>query len=318
MSKLLDVRDLYKVYNPDKAAKRVVAVDHVSFSAEAGEIVGILGPNGSGKTSTIKSIASVIDFEGGSISLNGYDVRKQRRQVVARIGAVLEGARNIYWTLTPVENMVYFAALKGLSAKSVRPRIDQYLHLLDLEAEARKPVRTFSKGMQQKVAIACALIGDPAVVLLDEPTLGLDVETARTMQAFVREISHTGKLVIITSHDMRFIEKTCDRVLVVKKGRIIAQDSIQGLNAFFRKKVYRLVLNPPLSAGLLAALESVGQCRREELDGQQLLYYVLENERELYAIFDLLKQHDAALVSLDIQQDDFEDIFLSIVNEVPA
>lgn len=313
MQHVLQVMDLYKVYNPHKASKRVVAVNRLSFDGYAGEVLGILGPNGSGKTSTIKSIATIIDFEGGSVQVCGYDVRNRRKAVLGQLGAVLEGARNVYWTLSPIENMQYFAALKGLSRRSVSTQIEKYLSLLDLESVAKKPLRNFSKGMQQKVAIACSLMGDPRIVLLDEPTLGLDVETARTMQSFIRDIAKEDRLVLITSHDMRFIEKACSRVLVVKDGSIIAGDSVDNLTRFFRKKVYKISLenHPPQS--MLDELAVIGQFRSEQQAEQLDLFYVLEHGRDLYAIFDVLRRHNAGLLSMDILQDDFEDIFMNIL-----
>ena len=313
MDTALSVRNLYKVYHP-KRADKTVAVDHITFDSYFGEILGILGPNGSGKTSTIKSIASIIEFEEGEINVMGMDNRKKRKKVIRHIGAVLEGSRNIYWTMSPVENMIYFAGLKGMSRKDVKERMEKYLHLLDLEDVAHKQVRSFSKGMQQKVAIACALISDPRVVLLDEPTLGLDVETSRKMQSFIKEIAKEQRHIMITSHDMRFIEKTCSRVLIMKKGRLIADDSVKNLNRFFKKQVFRLTIKGHPRDALLDELSGQCEFRMESHEENTDLFLILNDSQTLYTLFDILRRYRAPLLGVDIIKDDLEDIFLKLVN----
>jgi ABC-2 type transport system ATP-binding protein len=313
MEKAISVNRLYKVYNP-KRADRTVAVDHISFDSHFGEILGILGPNGSGKTSTIKSIASIIAYEKGEITVLGMDNRQKRKKVIQHIGAVLEGSRNIYWTMSPVENMIYFAGLKGMSAKDVKERMEKYLHLLDLEDVARKQVRSFSKGMQQKVAIACALISDPKIVLLDEPTLGLDVETSRKMQSFIKEIAKEQRHIMITSHDMRFIEKTCSRVLIMKNGHLIADDSVKNLNRFFKKQVFKLTVKDHPQQALLDELAGHCEFRVENHQEGTDLFLILNDSQALYTLFDILRRFKAALLGVDIINDDLEDIFLKLVS----
>ncbi|NMC67736.1 MAG: ABC transporter ATP-binding protein, partial [Spirochaetales bacterium] len=156
MGPVVKVENLCKTYRGRN--KQIKAVDNISFEGVSGEIFGILGPNGSGKTTTVKSIATIIDYDSGKIFVDGLDNKKHSNQVKQRIGAVLEGARNIYWRLTPVENMIYFAGLKGLSYKDIKTDIEYFLETLDLKEVKNKQVREFSKGMQQKVAVACAFI----------------------------------------------------------------------------------------------------------------------------------------------------------------
>lgn len=182
---ILKVENLCKTYR--SKIKTIKAVENISFEGNKGEIFGILGPNGVGKTTTVKSIATIIYYDSGTILVDGYDNKKHPNLVKQRIGAVLEGSRNIFWRLTPEENMIYFAGLKGLSKKDVRSNIEYFLETLDLKDVRNKKVREFSKGMQQKVEVACAFITDPKIILLDEPTLGLDVETSRQMQVWIKK-----------------------------------------------------------------------------------------------------------------------------------
>ncbi|HDS02274.1 MAG TPA: ABC transporter ATP-binding protein [Firmicutes bacterium] len=313
MEKAIAVEGLYKVYHP-KRADKVIAVDHITFDGHFGEILGILGPNGSGKTSTIKSIASIIDFEEGRIEVMGQDNRRRRKQIVQHIGAVLEGSRNVYWTMSPLENMIYFAGLKGMSKRDVQERVDKYIELLNLEEVAHKQVRSFSKGMQQKVAIACALIADPRIVLLDEPTLGLDVETSRKMQTFIKEIAKEQRHIMITSHDMRFIEKTCSRVIIMKKGKLIADDSVKNLNQFFRKQAFKLTVRNHLNTPLLKEMEACCEFRIESHEGFTELFLIFNDSQALYSVFDILRKYNIELLGVDVIKDDLEDIFLKLIN----
>ncbi|KMQ50357.1 ABC transporter ATP-binding protein [Chitinispirillum alkaliphilum] len=321
MDRYLEVENLYKVYNKNQKEKKITAVKGISFGGYSGEILGILGPNGSGKTSIIKSIATLIEFEKGSIEVLGTNIQKKRKQVLQNMGAVLEGARNVYWNLSPIENMIYFAGLKGLGKRDVNTRIERYLSFLDLEKVANKPLRQFSKGMQQKVAIACSLIADPKLVLLDEPTLGLDIETSRNMQEFIKAESKENKLFVITSHDMKFIEKTCSRVLVIREGEIIAGDSIENLKTYFKKSAFKITVENGLPPEFFRDLSLISDFRKETPkedengeDGVEL-YFLFDTPEVIYSIIDVLKQHSAILTSIDIVKDDFEDIFLRILKE---
>lgn len=224
-----------------------------------------MGPNGSGKTITVKSIATIIYFDSGNILVDGFDNKKDQNEVKKRIGAVLEGARNIYWRLTPVENMIYFAGLKGVSHKQIKSNIEYFLETLELKDVKDKQVREFSKGMQQKVAVACAFITDPKLILLDEPTLGLDLETARNMQKWIKKIAkEKNVLILVTSHDMKFIENVCDRVAIIKNGKIINIDTINNLKKFFMKKVYKIVLSDFLETEQKQMLEKSFVSRYEK------------------------------------------------------
>lgn len=174
----VDVQNLTKVY-PSAASP---AVDGVSMTLEPGEIVAFLGPNGAGKTTTVKMIAGLILPTSGQVEVMGHDVARERIAAIRHLGAVLEGARNLYWRLPAWENLLYFGALRALPAQLLKARANMLLHLLDLHERRDQEVRHFSRGMQQKLAITAALLHDPEVLLLDEPTLGLDLQAARKVE----------------------------------------------------------------------------------------------------------------------------------------
>ena len=215
----ISVVNLVKSYHSSKPN----AVDDVSFEIQPGEVFGLLGPNGAGKTTTIKMILGLVLPTRGSVKLAGYGITGQRNQALRHTGAVLEGSRNIYWRLSARANLEYFGALRGLHGKSLKQRIDELLALVDLTDRANEETREFSRGMQQKVALAIAMLHNPDVLLLDEPTLGLDVQSARTIEMVIQEMVKQGKAVLLTTHQMHLAERLSDRIFVIHQGKKVVE-----------------------------------------------------------------------------------------------
>jgi ABC-2 type transport system ATP-binding protein len=160
----------------------------------------------------------------GRANLAGYDISSQRNKAIARVGAVLEGSRNIYWRLSPRANLEYFGALRGMRGKELHRRIDEVLALVELSNRADEEARYLSRGMQQKVALAAALMHRPEVLVLDEPTLGLDVHAARTIEEIMKRlVSEESKAVLLTSHQMPLVERLCDRIFVINQGKKVIE-----------------------------------------------------------------------------------------------
>ncbi|MEZ4364251.1 MAG: ABC transporter ATP-binding protein, partial [Kofleriaceae bacterium] len=179
-----------------KTFDQVQAVSDLTLRVEPGQVLGFLGPNGAGKTTTIKAICGLIKPTAGEIRLNGFDVARQRRQAMRQFGAVLEGSRSVYWRMSAWDNLLYFGRLKGASGSQLKERAETMLRELELWDRKDDLVGSFSRGMQQKVSIACALAADPPIVLLDEPTLGLDLDASRVVKAWVqRLVREHGKTV---------------------------------------------------------------------------------------------------------------------------
>jgi ABC-2 type transport system ATP-binding protein len=216
--------------------KTVVAVDHVSFAVGEGEIFGVLGPNGSGKSTLIRLIATLLLPDGGEMKVFGYDVVKQPRQVQTLINRVSVEA-SFFKKLSPMENLLYGARLYGLSGGETRKQVVQILTRLGLEDRSiYNPMEEMSRGMQQKVAIARALLSKPRLLLLDEPTTGLDPRSKREVQAVVRELrDEHGTTILLTTHDMYEAEVLCDRVAIIDGGKIVALDTPEGLKQMIAK-----------------------------------------------------------------------------------
>ena len=230
----IQVHGLAKTYRR-RGRPPIHAVRPLDLEVPRGQIFGFLGPNGAGKTTTIKMLCGLIAPDAGSVRLNGYDVRRQRSGAMRQIGAVLEGTRNVYWRLSAQQNLAYFAGIRGCSPDVARERGERLLRDLDLWERRDDMLYTYSRGMQQKVAIACALVADPPIVLLDEPTLGLDVRSARTVREWVVKLAREqGRTVVLTTHQLDMAQAVCDRVAIMRDGALIANQPTRELLARFR------------------------------------------------------------------------------------
>jgi ABC-2 type transport system ATP-binding protein len=203
-----------------------IAVNNLNMELHSGEIIGLLGLNGAGKTTTIKMISTLLEPSSGSITIDGLDTIKDRRKILGNINMIAGGERMLYWRLTGRENLMYFGRLYGLSDKEICIRADGLLEELGLKEAANVPVENYSKGMKQRLQIARGLINDPAYLLMDEPTLGLDAPIARQLRSTVKRLAtEAGKGILLTSHYLQEVEELCDRVYVIDKGKLIMCDT---------------------------------------------------------------------------------------------
>ena len=214
----------------DNGRKPIVAVDRVSFQVRRGEVFGILGPNGSGKSTLVRCIATLLLPDEGNITVFGHDVLREEMAVKRLINRVSVEA-SFFKKLTPMENLLYGARLYGLGAREARQRILEVLERLGLKKEVIfRPMEEMSRGMQQKVAIARAFLTRPILLLLDEPTTGLDPRSKREVQAFMEELrDNHDATILLTTHDMQEADALCDRIAILDEGRIVALDTPAGL-----------------------------------------------------------------------------------------
>ncbi len=212
------------------ANQTVIAVNNISLQVQRGEIFGILGPNGSGKSTFIRLISTLLVPDEGRVMIFGHDVLREERTVQRLINRVSVEAA-FFKKLSPLENLMYGARLYGLGGKEARKKIEQILKRLDVRADAlHRPMEEMSRGMQQKVAIARALLTAPVLLLLDEPTTGLDPRSKREVQTLVRELRDThDATIVLTTHDMGEAEALCDRIAIMDEGRIVALDTPMAL-----------------------------------------------------------------------------------------
>lgn len=233
---------------------RIWAVHNISFEVQAGEVLAFLGPNGAGKTTTIKMAAGLVRPDVGEVWVRGWSLARHHDVATAQLGAVLEGSRNLYWRLTVMENLQYWGAMRRMSLAAARRRGEELLELVGLAARARNTVQTLSRGMQQKVALCQALMHRPSVLLLDEPTLGLDVESGEGIKRLVRTLAHEGTAVLLTTHQLDVAEELADRVAIVRGGQLVLEGETHAVLARFSQPMLTIQAAAPWPPDLMSRL----------------------------------------------------------------
>jgi len=221
---MLEVRHVSKLYSG------IPAVEDVSFSAHPGEVTGYLGPNGSGKSTTMKMITGLIEMTSGEILFHGQRIQDDLIGYKQRMGYVPEEP-HLYAHLSGLEYLVMVGQLRGLDEKRTARCIDGLLRLFALHGDRHAPISAYSKGMRQKILLSAALLHNPELLLLDEPFSGLDVGSALVLRSLIQELAARGKVVLFSSHELETVERVCSRVVILHRGKIVADDSIASLRA---------------------------------------------------------------------------------------
>ena len=227
---VIEVSNLRRVYNANvgtirRSHKEIVAVDGISFHIEAGELFGLLGPNGAGKTTTVKMLTTMLIPTSGSVRILGLDVVQDAKELRSRIGFIYGGERGLYWRLSGIDNLRYFGSLYHLDPQMTRKRIPELLEMVGLSDRGEEKVEGYSRGMKQRLHVARALLHDPEVLFLDEPTLGLDPVGARDLRTIIRTLQAENKTILLTTHYMLEADALCQRIAVINRGKIIAEGS---------------------------------------------------------------------------------------------
>ena len=243
----------------------VLAVDHISFEVRAGEVFGFLGPNGAGKTTTVRMLNTLLEPTAGTILINGYDVSRQPYRVKQQFGVVPEES-NVYAEISAWDNLMFTAKLYRVPRGEREGRVRTLLELFGLQERRNDKVFTLSKGMRQRLSLAMALVHDPAILFLDEPILGLDVQSAQLIKQRIRQLNADGTTIFLTTHQIEMADQLCDRVAIIHKGQIVAIDSPSRLKwAFEGRRSVLVSLNgadPDRQAGL-ATLPGVTWANKE-------------------------------------------------------
>lgn len=230
---MIEAENLSKHFR-DPRRGLVHAVDGVTFRCEPGQVYGLLGANGAGKTTTLRMLATILEPTGGTARVAGHDIRLASQAVRSSIG-FLSAATALYGRLTAREMTEYFGRLHGLRGQTLRRRVEAVFERLGIDFGDRR-CEALSTGMKQKVSIARTLVHDPPVMIFDEPTLGLDVMTARTIVAFIRECRDHGKTVLFSTHVMTEAEKLCDTIGIIHQGRLLAEGPLAALRVRYQQR----------------------------------------------------------------------------------
>ena len=295
---------------------RFRAVDGIDLVVEPGEIFGLLGPNGAGKTTTMKMLATLLIPTSGTIRVLGIDALARPRDVRARLGAMLSGERSLYWKLTARENLEYFAALYHVPPQEIKARIANVLAAAKLTDRADDYVERYSTGMRQRLALARALLPDPPLVVLDEPTVGLDPQASRDLRDRVRELKAQGRTVLLTTHYMEEADQLCDRVAIIDHGRIVALDTPAALKRTIRaEEVVHLEIG--LDGDDSAVLDRLGQsaivARSERSNGTLTVTAHCASARNFVpAAFDAARSTGTTIRHVEVVPVTLEDVFLAL------
>jgi ABC-2 type transport system ATP-binding protein len=313
---MLQLIRLTKVYRLSfLKTRKILAVDKVNLIINRGEIFGLLGPNGAGKTTTVKMIAGLVKPTSGSILLNGHSMGRERTYCLRIIGAVLEGSRNVYWNLTPMENLLYFARLRQAYNRETKSHAITLLKQFELYGKRNDSVGTLSRGMQQKLSLCCALITNPKILLVDEPTLGLDVASKRKIEEMLVVLSREqGKTVLLTSHDMHLVSEVCNRVGIIHNGRLLKVGAVAELKEATATPAYEIrcigYLNESVRKELLLCTPSI--TFRVDEDGFSI---IVNQDAHLYHILSALEKQGIVLQGIRKKEPSLEEVFLKLTKE---
>lgn len=302
-------------------AEWFTAVDGVSLHIRRGEVFGLLGPNGAGKSTTIRMLCTLLEPTSGTARVNGYDIIRQANQVRQSLGTVLAGERSIYWKLTARENLEYFAALYHLPPDVAHRRARELLERMELSSRADDLVEKYSTGMKQRVAIARALLTRPPIILLDEPTLGLDPQAARRVRELVTELKSEGHTILLTTHYMEEADQLSDRIGIIDQGKVIALDTPLNLKRQIdQQDAIKLEVAgwQPEYADRLRQLPAVQTVLARRL-GEDSLWEVsvhAANSRALLpGLIEMLSGNGTRLANLNIVQPTLEDVFIHLTGK---
>lgn len=297
------------------------AVNGVDLQIERGEIFGLLGPNGAGKSTTIRMLCTLLEPTSGMAKVNGYDVVKQATEVRRSLGTVLAGERSIYWKLTGRENLEYFAALYHIPQLIAKKRIDELIERIELKERANELVEKYSTGMRQRIAIAKALLARPPILLLDEPTLGLDPQAARNLRELIAQLKQEGHTVLLTTHYMEEADQLSDRIGIIDTGKVIALDTPEGLKRRIdQKEVIRLELtgwHDDLAEKLksITGIENLTTRQQGEADLWEVSMQAHSSRAAIPRIVEHISGNGTRLVNMNIVKPSLEDVFIHLTGK---
>jgi len=302
---MLEVKQLTKKYG------KLIAVTGVSFRADRGETIGLLGPNGAGKTTTVSIIAGLLSPDSGEVLIEGKQVKSDTDPVKLKIGLVPQDMA-LYDKLSARDNLIFFAALYSLAGAKAKQALDDVLNLVGLSDRAGDKVETFSGGMKRRLNLAAALLHDPQILLLDEPTVGVDPQSRNAIFENLEALKKRGKTLIYTTHYMEEAERLCDRIVIIDHGKMIANDTLQGLHKLLPvTNVIAIDLDPAdgFKPEKMLALPEVKSC---ELRDGTLRVGVHDLSRGAPGVLRWLAENAHSYHHVSSEQPDLETVFLTL------
>jgi ABC-2 type transport system ATP-binding protein len=300
---LLEVHDLHKRYGG------TAALDGITFGVAEGEIFGLLGPNGAGKTTLLSILSCLVEASAGEARLLDRPLLGAARELRREIGIVPQELA-LYAELTARENLRFFGELYGLRGALLRQRTDEVLQAVGLEDRADQRVDTFSGGMKRRLNLGAALVHEPRLLLLDEPTTGVDPQSRNHIFEEIRRVNRAGVTIVYTSHYMEEVQALCARIGIIDHGRLIACDTVSGL--LQRMEGLIRIRVPQLTPGLRERIKKLPEVRLTELNGQRLELECRDVKRTLLQVVSLLNELQLELTSLETEEPNLERVFLHL------
>ena len=301
----INVDNLTKYYG------NLLAVDHISFEVEQGEFFGLLGPNGAGKTTTIRMLTGLLKPTSGTSRVMGIDVVKNPVDVKAQIGVISETA-NPYLEMSAWDNLMFAGSLHDMPKKEREEQAENLLKLLGIYDRRNEKVENFSKGLRKRVTIAMALIHDPPLLFLDEPTAGLDVQSARMIREFLRKLNERGTTIFLTTHYIEEADLLCDRVGIIKSGKLIALDSPENLKAANKEEKIVEVSFGKYVTGIEKELVKLSAINRTKKRGDKIQLYTNDPSKVIQEISKFAEGKNLKIVSINTLTPTLEDALVEL------
>lgn len=302
---IVEIKNLVKRYG------ELLAVDNVSMSIQEGEIFGLLGPNGAGKTTTISALTGLTKVDSGKLLIFDKDMEHYEMDIKRNIGIVPQDIA-VYEDLTAYENLDYFGRLYGLRGRELKARIDEALEFTGLSEKKKEYPKKFSGGMKRRLNIACAIIHHPKLIIMDEPTVGIDPQSRNHILQSIRELNKTGSTIIYTSHYMEEVEEICTRIVIMDHGRVIAKGSKEELKALVtvdeRVSIELSSVNYTIIDNI-KKLQGVIDC---SLNGNVITVVSKKQSKNLGRIIDYISDTDSEVLSMNVEKPTLESVFLTL------
>jgi len=303
--------NIIKVENLTKEFNGFKAVDNTSFEIKEGEIFGLLGPNGAGKTTTIRVLTGILKPTRGSIKIDKNDIQKKPLEAKQLMGIVPETTSS-YLDLSAYKNLLFIGELYGLQKKDRIKKANKLLKLFELKEKMHNKVKTFSKGMRQRLVLAMALMNESKILFLDEPTSGLDVKSARLIKRLIKKFNQEGKTILLTTHNIDDANQLCDRVAIMNFGKIVAIDSPEKL-----KDIIQSVSSVEVSFEKPTDIKDLKFINKTKTikEGDKLKFYTKNPEKVIFSLIDYSKSSKNKIVSLNTLKPTLEDVFIKLTEK---
>jgi len=304
----IQTKNLVKKYNG------FTALDNVSLEVRKGDIAGYVGPNGAGKTTTIKILSNLINPTSGHAYISGIDVNKAPKEAFHKVGALIE-VPGVYDYLTPHEMLTYFGKVYRMDKDQIDQRIKETLELVELSAWEHKKIGSFSTGMQRRLVLVKAIFHKPEIVILDEPVLGLDPEGIIVIRGLIKRFQSEGMTVFLSSHLLSEVAEICDSVIFLKKGEVVASDSMESITGKMVHKAIDVKFLKPLSPEEIDIIKALSQVNDIQLENEKVRMVFDGSPETSHQILRELISRGFQIVSYNPESIDFENYYISIMNE---